>query len=66
MSGPYNIIFPAGITRAGFNVSIKDDNLLENNEIFTLAIDILSLPSEVNATDPSQVEVTIMEDDCKK
>ena len=31
-SGPYTAIFPAGSTNATFNVTIKDDDLLEANE----------------------------------
>lgn len=58
-------MFPAGITRVVFNVSIMDDNLLEGNEIFVLIINSSSVPNGVNITDPAQAVVTIVDDEGK-
>ena len=52
------------MTRVSFNVSIIDDNVLENDENFTLTIN----PSEdydvINNSSKSTT-VTIVDDDCK-
>jgi len=45
-----------------FNVPINDDNILENTEMFTLAIDS-SLPDRVAVGVPGQATVTIMDND---
>ena len=44
--GPYNLIFPAGITSVSFNVTINDDNILEGNESFILIIAESSLKNQ--------------------
>ena len=38
ISGPYNIVIPAGQTRVVFNVMINDDNVHEEIETFELII----------------------------
>ena len=58
-SGPYNITFPAGTISVPFNVSITDDNMLEDNEKFLLTVDLSSLPDNITASDPYQATVTI-------
>ena len=66
--GPYNVIFPAGVTSVSFNVPIIDDGILENDEQIFLKIDSSSLPScglTVTVVDPSQATLTILNDDCK-
>ena len=64
-SGPYNITFPAGTTSVPFNVSITDDNILEDDENFLLTVDLFSLPDRVIASDPYQATVTIVDKDGK-
>ena len=53
------------MTRVSFDVNIMNDNLLEINEMFKLRITSSSLPNRVIVTSPSEVTVTIMNDDCK-
>ena len=65
ISGPYNVIFPAGKTTAAFPVPIIDDNILEENENFTLTINSSSLPSNVTVGDPGEATVTIVDNDRK-
>ena len=63
--GPYEIKFPAGHTTVGFNISISDDDLLEDNETFNLTINPSSLPSEVSTSNPAQVTITVVDDEGK-
>ena len=63
-SGPYMTTVPAGMTNASFNVGIIDNDELENTENFYLNIDSSLLPNNV-MSHPSQVTVTILDDDCK-
>ena len=65
VSGPYNVTFPAGVTSISFNVLIYDDDLLEDNENFTLAINTDSLPDGITIDDPSTVIMIIRNDDSK-
>lgn len=64
-SGPHNVTFPAGVTNVTFNVMINNDNILEENEIFTLSVTAVSLPSKVTNITSAQATVTIMDDDSK-
>ena len=64
-SGPYNITFPAGTTSVPFNISITDDDILEDDENFILTVDLSSLPSNITASDPYQATVTIVDKDGK-
>ena len=63
-SGPYSVTFPAGVTSVPFNIPINDDNILEDNENFTLTINS-SLPTGVMVDNLSQATVTIVDNDCK-
>jgi len=65
VSGPYNFTIASGLTNITFNVSIINDNILEENEIFHLTIDPSSLPEDVHVGSPVLVTVTIVDDDCK-
>ena len=58
-SGPYTVTFPAGVTRVPFDVPINDDNVLEDDESFTLGIDPSSLPDDVTRGNPGSATVTI-------
>ena len=62
-SGPYTVTFPAGQTTATFNIPITDDRILEGDEKFMLTIISSSLPTGVTRDAPSQITVTIMDDD---
>lgn len=59
----YDIMLLNGMTRAAFNISIINDDILERNENFTLTIDQSTLPSSVTIGDASQATVIIEDDD---
>lgn len=59
----YDIMLLNGMTRAAFNISIINDDILERNETFTLTIDQSTLPSSVTIGDTSQATVIIEDDD---
>ena len=65
-SGPYNVTFTAGGTIALLTIPINDDKTFEGNENFTLTIDSSSLPSDVTVINPSQITVTVIEDEGNK
>ena len=48
------------MTQVTFNVDISDDRILESNERFQLSINSSSLPNRVTVDNPSQVNVTIV------
>ena len=65
VSQQFQLNFPAGETRAEFNVSILDDNVIENMESFQL---LLSIPDEliskgVQVGPNSATTVAIMDND---
>ena len=64
-SGPYIVTFLAGVTHVVFNVTITEDNILEDDENFSLTIDSFSLPSNVTVDNLSQATVTILDNDGK-
>ena len=64
ISGPYTVTFPAGVMSVPFNIPINDDNILENNENFTLTINS-SLLIGVMVDNLSRATVTIVDNDCK-
>ena len=53
--------FPAGITESSFDVSINDDNILEDKEDFMLIID----SSSISVGAVGQTIATIVDDDGK-
>ena len=57
-SGPYSVTFPAGMTNVSFIIIINNDNILEDDEEFNLAI----LPTTYNL---SRATVIIINDDGK-
>ena len=65
VSGPYTIMFPAGMIRANISIPITNDYIFEGNENFTLAINLSSLPDYVTIRNPGEVTVTIIGDDGK-
>ena len=64
-SGVYAVLFPAGVTRVTFNVTIIDDNILEHDETFTLAIDLSTLPNRIIIGGSTHTRITILNDDSK-
>jgi len=64
-AGPYNFTIASGLTNITFNISIINDTILEENEIFHLTIDPSSLPEDVSVGYPVLATVTIVDDDCK-
>ena len=63
-SGPYSVIFAAGVMSVPLSISINGDNILEDNENFILTINS-SLPTGVMVGNPGQATVTIVDNDCK-
>ena len=53
------------MTEASFTVTIINDKILESNERFKLSINIDSLPNRVTVDNPSEVTVTIVDNDRK-
>ena len=58
-SGPYSVTLPAGVTRASFNITIINDDVLEDGETFNLIITEDSLPENVTLGTPYLTRVTI-------
>ena len=61
----FTIEFNTGRTHAPFSVAIKEDELFERNENFTLSINSSSLPNKVTITNPDQATVTIVDNESK-
>ena len=64
-SGPYSVKFNAGMTEVTLNVSIVDDDILERNEKFILAVNVSSLPNKVSVGDHGRATATIVDNDGK-
>ena len=62
-SGPYSVMIITGETSASLNIAIIDDNILENQEQFTLSINKSSLTSNVMLGDHDETTVIIIMDD---
>ena len=62
-AGQYIVTIGAGNNSATFGISITDDNIREQIEIFYLTIDGSSLPYSVTSRD--RATVTIMDNDSK-
>ena len=62
-SGPYYIVFTAGMTEAEFNISVNDDNILEETETFKIIINSSSLPNNVTIGGLDEAAVTILDND---
>ena len=63
VSRPFSATILAGETSVVFNLSINDDNIYEEDEIFTLTIDSSSLPIGVSVQRDCLLMVTIVDDD---
>jgi len=62
-SGPYYVVFTAGMTEAVFNVSINDNEILEEAETFNMIINSSSLPNNVTIGELGEAVVTILDND---
>ena len=62
---PLVVSFNEGVSNISVNISIVDDNLLEEDEKFSLTIDSSSLHSNVMVDEPGNTTVTILDDDSK-
>ena len=62
-SGPYNVIIPAGVTSVPFGVPITDDNILEDDETFTLTIIRALLPDRVTRGSIGLATVFLVDND---
>ena len=63
VTGPYNVVIPAGETNVKFTVTIMDDNILETDETINLAINSNMLPSKITQANPDRAVVTIVDND---
>ena len=63
-SGPYPIMFLAGMTSIPFSISINNDTTFEANETFMININS-QLPYNIMVGDPVEAIVTIVDDDSK-
>ena len=61
--GQVTATFSAGVATAQITFTIVNDNILEDDETFDIAIDQSTLPDGVVVVDPSLVTVTIVNDD---
>ena len=64
-SGPYLVIFPAGVTLATFSIPITDDNILEGVEHFMPTINSTLPISIVTVGNLGEATVFIGDIDCK-
>ena len=55
----------AGKNGVTFSISITDDNIYEDSEIFNLAIDESSLPNGITSGIPNVTTVTILDSNSK-
>ena len=62
-SGSYSVAFLPGMTNVSLNISITDDDVLENNENFYLSINEDSLPTSITAGITDRTIVNIVDDD---
>ena len=59
----HNVTFSVGVSSVSFSIPINDDQILEQDEFFTVGISML--PTNVIFGDISQATVTIVNDDSK-
>ena len=61
----YRITIPADVISLPFTISINNDDLMEDNEYFSLFINTETLPLGVYLGHPYSALVTIIDDDSK-
>ena len=59
----YNVTIPAGKTSANFTVTIIDDAILEEEELFNLALSIPPFPTSLGIHSTSGVAIVTITDD---
>ena len=59
------VVISGGADKVPFNITVKDDNILERNEIFRLSIVDISLPHGITIGSRRSAEVVIHDDDRK-
>ena len=62
-SGPHIVIFPIGSTTASFNITINDDGVLEDDEVFNVSI--ISITNGHIVGTPAVATVTIIDTSSK-
>ena len=66
MPGPFTVTIPAAeMGRASLSIEIFSDDVLEDDESFSLTISSSSLPSNIAAGELDQVVITIEDDSGK-
>ena len=63
--GVYTVTFPANVTSQTVDIPICDDSVLEQDEMFSLAIVSNSHPDNVTNGSPENVSITIVDNDRK-
>ena len=63
-SGPYYVMFFAGMTSVPFSISINNDTKFEGNETITLSINS-QIPYGIIIGDPDEALLTVVDDDSK-
>ena len=63
VSGPYNVMIPAGQTNIKFDVTIMDDNVVENVESINLAINSSRVPIKITLGNTNRTVVNIVDND---
>ena len=61
--GLYSVTFPASFTMQSVDITLCDDNVLEEDETFNLIIISNSHPDNVTNDNPDNVTVTIVDND---
>ena len=62
-SGPYIVTILAGHTQGLQDITITNDDIVEKTEIFSLTINVTSLPEGIFSGDPSSAVVHILDRD---
>jgi len=60
-SGPYTVTFPTGVISAQFDVPIFDDDILEDDESFTLTISAELLANHITCGTTGETTVIIFD-----
>ena len=64
-SGPYSVAIEKGQKCRYFSISILDNMVFEGEKKFEVSFQTSQLPIGVVPCTPSEVEITILDDECK-